>query len=922
MLYPTSLKRRLLSRLPLLLSLILSGSVILPRVDAQGVSAQTNPLEIRVDREDLDHIPDGWKRINEEGFPPYNPIYLKNLEDELRIQRDQEQRKRGAKNSLKRIEDPYLRGRMQGPGVFLGLRRGQVGLTTAYPIPVSWDLNYQVHGRIRTLGLQKGRAFIQVQIHDHNGNLLQENVSRSLTGTTPFTQVIIPVGSLAIEQAKLTVRLLLEGRGDFDVFAWFDDLRLDVRPRTSILFKDEEGRQILPPHPTTPLPGQGRPIQLEIRTTGLPPSSYQRTISILPPQGHPTPDLEESSKKVEVPEIRILDDLIQFLPEGPGVHRLDYKISTSDGTIVLHQTLPIAILAKDSSKIPPPTDSSPIGLIADITSNDLSLLPRWSEDLNSWGALLYNPIRLSKEIPPYRLPPISDWQRVLKKYRSQGRRLVGVIHCFSDEQDNQASIASRFYQTPIEDQKEPLEKILSLGEQGVHDWLLAAPGDTSLQALSLTDTLTKRVQSIRADFPWIRLGVPVDVSESAKNGWSPPANGLDFVVLTVSPKASYDTIEKSLKSMKAAGLECLIHFQLPARSVTGVQRDLIPELAQLVLQLRALHSDVPILVSPLRASDSRIGLLDGNGYPTRWVPAIRTLNQYLASTTPRPSLDLVPGLRNKVFFRSNRRVFLGLWTRRPSSIDLALGPNLRIRTLDGWSVLPDRVKSYNRFQSGPEPLLLENIDPDLIETLYSFRFDNPNLDAETARLQTRTLSITNRYTDAQAFELSVLFPPFWRSSTPNQSFSRAPNETHSFKLPMSLPPSVDIGENRIRIIGRIGDRIDFELWKKINVSPLLKISPSMTRVSLRVEMLNLSQRNIQTNVYLRFLDQTEGALYRNLVTVGAGDSVTSDFRFPHQKRLDGQRISIMLRERGGPSVSTHEYTIEQSEREIILIPKP
>jgi hypothetical protein len=227
----------------------------------------------------------------------------------------------------------------------------------------------------------------------------------------------------------------------------------------------------------------------------------------------------------------------------------------------------------------------------------------------------------------------------------------------------------------------------------------------------------------------------------------------------------------------------------------------------------------------------------------------------------------------------------------PTTFSLTLAGTPTLVTLDGIetplapagppTTLATQIYSLTL---GAQPVILDNVDANLLRLLGSVRIDNAVFESSVVP-HGRTISITNPYPHAVSGLMRFNPPDGWTISPPTRSFALNPGQTIDVPVSIEFPVSSHAGERTV------GIELHLQADGEAKVEVPLSIRLGLPEVGLQSLALrdgaDIVVQQIITNYgetpidYTAFILCPGVARQERLVNnLGAGQTVIKRYRFP------------------------------------------
>ncbi|MBI4618331.1 MAG: hypothetical protein HY720_32335 [Planctomycetes bacterium] len=860
--------------------------------------------------DDRDNFPDDWERIlNRPSFLPYNFVKLR---PEGKEHPDAE--------------------RMAGrpwpteDGVWMYIRRGNVGIRLGADQVVPADLlnRYRVRARVKTEGLANGFAYLSTHVYDAEGRLATRGDSETIRGDTPWRDIEAVVTRIPDGGGRIVVELLAIGAGDIGASAWFDDVALYEEPIFQLDTEAENEKR-------APLFfGPGSP-RIQIHTSGLAAGKLTRECEVVPERG-PGSFVSTASLDVTLPNggKGWTEDVLELPIDTPGLYRCRYRL-LREGKLAAATEFRFAILGTLSSG----AASGKIGAALDPTPEGIQPSIARARELGSSWALVPLPIGGDSA------PEAADEPRIAAEIAglpASGVTTVASLGPFARMGPdghrgwipaNAASFFGRGRSAWLSD----VESVLLANRTIFSEWLLAPPGDLSLGEPGFVDgELPELVAVVRETAPWLALGLPVSPDRVMEPGWSPPP-GIDFLLLSANGPEDAEilptAVEVAARFERAGGGTMPVDVAVrvprggPEESSAGLDK-IVP------LWLSLLRSPVRrILLDPAVTSDSSWGALSPGGGPTRLFLAARTVNRTLAGASYRGKLPIEPAFPNFLFRGGEGKTIGAIWRNPgpgPGAVEIYVGGSPAALSFDGTPVELVTDRNRTRVDAGEEPILITNINTELVETLLSIALSDSTL-AATGTPQRRTLSLANRFAGRKDLQFRIRLAPDWETDQIGWRAELKPGKSGNFPFEVELPRDVSLGTARAWVEGVVlgADPLPFRAYLPFTVESTIEIVLSYGPPWLVVKLVNHGTTSISAWAFAHvpgFLPSQDSRLLKLPATPPGGASLAvgmegdgeeedekgaARFYLPESPDLEGKTLRVGVRQYAGSSAFDQSF---------------
>lgn len=938
--------------LVVILSLVSLGSA--PQARASETVAEWNFS--RHNDLNFDEAPDGWKRVDGQGYPRYLTLAIR-PNDAAHAERmrtvdasllDSWQGLREYLPSLPslppsladRFVDRYLRAELDGGA-----------LQTISPrIDVYTDYNYRLRLRLRSEGLKHNEAWAELAFYNAAGEVIEIVESDRLGGTTEWTQLQIGPRAPPATAVAADIRLRLEPGKQPDITgaAGFDDIRVDRLPRVRTEGDAPLGIYAAGDQPRVRCLVSGLPSQVvsirfllqdesgrEIETATMPLDSKLTTSQTFRPRISREAAVVGFGGEAEW----------QLPPLNPGFYRVKLQLSGyPPGQFEIDHT--VAVLGELPSSGHGPFGWSLLALRPSMIAT--KSLPDWLAQCHvSWAKY---PCWVSPDDPA----AIEELGKLFHRFRERGIEPVGVLAAPPPTVRRQLGVRANDPAAILfRDQGSwapLLEPVMARLSPEVHWWQLGGERDYSF--LGRTQ-LTQMIAGIRSglqgyghpvnivlSWPWLETLPP----ESARS-WEAVCLSDSLPPTAAEITAYFDALGPGPQDPSAdrAGDRAGVSSGDPA--LPGASRntpsaalgeapirpwillDPLPvdryprteRIRDLILRMLAVRQQQVPAAFISDPFDPACGLLRSDGTPDEMLLPWRTAAALLGPLRPAGSLEMPAGSQNVVMI-DDARALLVVWSDSPQTEVIYLGDE--VSQIDAWGrtrpveqvTLGGRL--HQKIHVGPQPIFIVGVDRTAALWRMNVRLEPQRLDSLLGREQTIHLHSKNPSTQLLNGSFRIRPPESWSVDRFSQPIIAEPLQEQAQPVSLILRSDATLGRQRVGIDFDLeGDRPRrFTVWRHLEIGPEDVRIEATTRLLSDGRLLVRAELGIDAETSQRFdcyVYAPGRQRLRRGLTVPAGSTIRQEFYLENGEPLIGQEMLLRAEQQGLGRTLNYRLTAER-----------
>ncbi len=272
---------------------------------------------------------------------------------------------------------------------------------------------------------------------------------------------------------------------------------------------------------------------------------------------------------------------------------------------------------------------------------------------------------------------------------------------------------------------------------------------------------------------------------------------LDLRIPSVIKPAQIPSYVKDFKA--ASSNNIFVHID-PLEGEEYSPTDRVADFAQRIIYARSANPTATLINVPLlRRATPASPILDTE--PTELLLVYRTLVRTLGNSVYRREVPFAVGIHAFLFAREDSGT-LALWTDGAAgpqtSLDLPLGDSPRVVDMGGnvRTLTVDPTTHLTHIVLSSTPLLLDHVDPNLLELSATFAFATPVFPAGAGVVRTEVL-LSNPYPDTFSATLHLMPPSGWTIDPPSCAVSIAPGGTFRQAVTIRYPYTESSGSKSI-----------------------------------------------------------------------------------------------------------------------------
>jgi hypothetical protein len=900
--------------------------------DPQAVSAGdvlACDFEDATDR-DYDRWPDQWIRERSRDLPEFLKIGIVREPPGTKVLAS------GAAQSIE-VVNHALEVELDGGGAIIA----------SPPKEIHAQFSLFLTARIKTQGLKHDAAWVELQLIDAEGRVLQSHSTTPLTHCPDWQSVQVgPLTAIPSSATHAIVRLQvgpLGKRDDLKGQAWFDDLRLQRLPRMQLLASTPTG--ILAKRDVGPL---------TCAVSGIRIKNPRVRFELFDHRGQRLADSTSAlvmSEGAGAPEKRLSrDGYAGQTTWSPPVNDYGYYrvqaslLAPGSDEALLSRSQSLAVLRS----LPQPQHS------------EYGWSLQEGEEPLAYGnlATLLGQAGLGWAKMPVWYDPQQTAQAdriawFAEQLSIQGIELVGVLDQPPAElravfrEQGRLPAASVFAEPELwQPAVGPVMTRLSLK---VHWWQLGHDGDVSFVGYPQLETKLQEIkrnlqqygQQIQLGINWRWIFDAAQPSATKPAPWS-------FLSYSSEPQLTADELAAylSLKSKQASS---------PSKTDRGANRS-APS-ARPTMQNASASSKVALrrgqgtrawmLLSPLPENEysqeirirdlvqrllaSKIygasaiflpepfseqeGIMNGDGSPGPLFVPWRTTAMLVGGAEYLGPLPLPGGATGHMFGRDGHAV-MAVWSDHPVIERVFLGADVEQLDVWGRATKPAIVEMDGRrvheLSIRETPTFITGLSEAVARWQAAVNFTDPRLASVAGREQIVTLTLKNTFAQGIHGELSLHAPKNWGFDPRPMRFKIAEGEELRLPIPVTLMPDANSGSQPVRLDFDVGGQ-RFSVHRSLQLGlddVQVEMTSRLKNGALLVEqhLTNLSDHPLSFQCVLFAPGRRRET--RQIINLGR-DRTTLVFVLPEGEELIGQKLWLRAEEIGGPRVLN--YTL-QAER--------
>ena len=908
-----------------------SSSLAADEFDLSGVIVERSGGELKRFRwdfgrrndPDFKRWPEGWKRLQGPGYPRYVPIGI------VAHDADVEDRIRKLDIELVRIHrwlsDRWPSLQLPLPPALSDLfidrylridLDGGLAIVQSPPVETSWLYQYRLRCRIMTTGLRYDRVRAELVFIDTRSQAagssrepreLSSHSTPVISGTTPWTELVVDRLRPPPEATGMMVRLVVEGSDDGleDIrgVIGLDEVVIEKFPQLSLTTDEPLG--IYHVH--------RRPVA-KAKVMGLPSNDASLRFSLSDWDG-----IELASRSLPIQAGQRDGEVAWPLPPlGPGLYRVTVRLAEEEQRDLGAETT----LAVIDELISGPAHGVFGWTLPDGLSGPDGLHPIESREIGRWLADLGVAwVKFPCWVAPHDDAAAEQVATVLTRLQDFGIQTIGMLDEPPASELQSYDVRGRripFIAELLRDLEtwQPLlEPVMTRITLKVKQWQLGADRDHSfLGRPRLNDSIREIAQGLQG------FGQPIDVAISWP--WLEPLPGDEpaswrAVCRSSDPELNAEELDAYLGQASSDSPGTKTWLLLSPISAQRYDRD--QRVRDLVMRMAAVrkHPVQAAFVSDPR--DPEYGLLREDGRPDEMLLPWRTTARLIGNLHHSGSLKLRSNAENAVFRNASRAVLM-VWAAEPTDELIYLGPSARhVDALGRDLELP--VEPYgghevHRVSIGTTPSFLIDVDPDLLAFRMSIELEQKQLDSLLGTPQRLSIRFRNPTRDTLAGEVRIDPPETWsvRSDSPDWDLFRGREAEHPFEVVLSNSASVGEYELPIRFMLQTVPPKQITVYRTIHVGPEgldIEVQTRLTDngdLELRLQMTN---RTDQRQAYDCLLFPGQGRHYdRRIVSLEAAETEVRLFRWPNGKDLLGKTVLLRASEQDGQRILNYPIVVK------------
>lgn len=826
------------------------------------------------DDKNYDRWPDDWTRRRGTGYPLYLNVEIVEVD---RPRAGSQPADSGSQRALRMELD------------------GGAALVYSPLVEVSPLFSYVLSGYLKTEGLTHNVAYAAMMFYDKDRKLLETLESAHHTQSRDWTRFQIgPVTpeSDRVHWAVIALHLAPTTKADLTGTAMFGDLVFAKLPRVSI---ETLSRNNTFTHPSD--------VEITCQVSGIlqPNPTVRFELEDIHGKSLSIHETAMKADRLDATSERVFSGSATWRPPIPeyGYYRVLISILGQNDAmatnIAVLQPLPKSKQGEFGWSLPRGDDSVSlkylVSLLEDVGIHWVKF-PVWygDEDQKRADELAWFAERMSAR----RINMIGMLDEPPKSVRG----------LFWDQ--SKLPVASVFVEPEVwHPTVDPVMTRLSLKVQW---WQLGGDHDTSFVNFP---NLEETMGAIRKDFSrfghQISVGIPwrfVDETPVAKK--KPPWTFLSYVAnpsLTAEELELYMSTEPATTAKRWLIMEPLAksHYSLETRA-----RDLVARMLAAKIQ----KADGIFVPDPF---DPEHGLMTPDG-PDKMLLPWRTTAMMLADATHVGSIRLPNGSPNEIFVRGDEAVMV-IWNEEPVDEVIYLGE--RVHQIDVWGGKhrPREIEEDGFVRQEIKvtrlPTFVTGVDPQVAQWRMSFQFDQDRVASVFGREQSLSYSFSNTFDQGVGGSVQLHIPELWEAAPRTAAFKLSANERQRRGFHVTLQPSVNSGEQPIRVDFQFTASRDykFSIYRTLTVG-LGDITVELTsRLDENGNLIVEHQLTNTTDEFVSFncnLTTSKRRRERKQIFNRGRGTTTVQFVFPNGAELVGETMWLRVEEIDGSRILNHQ----------------
>lgn len=815
---------------------------------------------------------------------------------------------------------------------------------TSPPKEIHAQFSLFLTARIRTSGLKHDGAWVELQLVDAGGRVLQTHATPPLTQCPEWRTVQLgPLAAIPPEATHAIVRLQvrpLSKREDLHGQVWFDDLRIERLPRMQLLSSSPTG--VLTKRDVGPLTCAVSGIRIKNARVRF--ELFDHRDSLLATAisdlaaGDATPSADKRTS------LNGYSGQATWSPPIPdyGYYRVQASLlgPTSDDALLsrsqslaMLRALPAPRLSEFGWTIPEGEQPLAYGNMATLLGQaglGWVKMPVWYDPQHSERADRIAWFAEQLSIQDIELVGVLDQPpaELRAVFREQGH--LPAASLFAEPELWQPAVG-------------PIMTRLSLK---VHWWQIGHDSDFSFvgyphlesKLAEIKKNLQQYGQQIQLGINWRWIYDAPSGSRAKPVPWSFLTHSADLqltaeeIAAYLSPKSTSltptPTTETTAKRPRPSGVAAqsvsLASNKLMYRRPTGPRKWMLlsplPEaeysqdvrIRDLVQRLLAAKIHGASAVFHPEPFAEQVGIMNADGSPGPLFVPWRTTAMLIGGSEYLGMLPLPGGATGHMFAREGRAV-MAVWCDRPVTERVFLGADVEQIDVWGRSTKPATVQSEGRLLHEliirETPSFVTGLSEAVARWQAAVNFEDPRLASVAGREQIVTLILKNTFPQGIHGEFTLHAPKSWGVDTRPLRFKIAEGEDLRLPIPVTLMADANSGAQPVRLDFDVGgQRFSVHRTLQLGLDDVqVEMTSRLKNGALLVEqhLTNLSDHPLSFQCVLFAPGRRRET--RQIINLGR-DRTTLVFVLPSGEELVGQKLWLRAEEIGGPRILN--YTLQ------------